>query len=44
RNPSFDVTPNRLLTGLITDRGVVYPPFSLNLPRLLNSVRQGLRK
>lgn len=44
RNPSFDVTPNRLLTGLITDRGVIYPPFSLNLPRLLNSVRQGLRK
>jgi methylthioribose-1-phosphate isomerase len=34
-NPAFDVTPHRLLTGLITDRGIVYPPFSLNLPRVI---------
>jgi len=27
RNPAFDITPNRLLTGIITERGVVYPPF-----------------
>ena len=33
RNPSFDVTPHHLLTGLITERGVVYPPFIENLPR-----------
>lgn len=41
RNPSFDVTPNRLLTGMITDRGVIYPPFSINLPKLLNSSYRG---
>jgi methylthioribose-1-phosphate isomerase len=32
RNPAFDVTPNHLLTALITEKGVVYPPFSENLP------------
>ena len=26
-NPSFDVTPNGLLTGIITEKGVLYPPF-----------------
>ncbi len=33
-NPAFDVTPHRYLTGIITDRGVVYPPFERNLRRL----------
>ena len=28
-NPAFDVTPARYVTGFITDRGVVQPPFSL---------------
>jgi methylthioribose-1-phosphate isomerase len=27
-NPAFDVTPQRLITALITDRGVVRPPFA----------------
>lgn len=35
RNPAFDVTPHHLLTGLVTEKGVVYPPFSTNLPRVL---------
>ncbi len=26
-NPSFDVTPNELITGIITDKGIIYPPF-----------------
>jgi len=33
RNPAFDVTPHRLLTGIITENGVVYPPFEENLAR-----------
>ena len=33
-NPAFDVTPHRYLTAIITDRGVVYPPFGRNLRRL----------
>jgi methylthioribose-1-phosphate isomerase len=31
RNPAFDVTPNRLITAIITENGVVLPPFALNL-------------
>jgi methylthioribose-1-phosphate isomerase len=30
-NPAFDVTPNRLITAIITDRGVAYPPFAESL-------------
>ncbi|MGC8839012.1 MAG: S-methyl-5-thioribose-1-phosphate isomerase [Anaerolineae bacterium] len=32
-NPAFDVTPHRYLTGIITENGIVYPPFRLNLRR-----------
>lgn len=31
RNPAFDITPHRLLTGIITENGVVYPPFENTL-------------
>jgi methylthioribose-1-phosphate isomerase len=31
RNIAFDVTPNRLVTGIVTENGVVYPPFEINL-------------
>ncbi len=31
RNPAFDVTPHELFTGLVTENGVVYPPFDINL-------------
>ncbi|MCJ7661585.1 MAG: S-methyl-5-thioribose-1-phosphate isomerase [Anaerolineales bacterium] len=31
RNPAFDVTPNRLITGIVTENGVVYPPYEKNL-------------
>ena len=27
RNPSFDVTPHRFITAIVTDRGIVRPPF-----------------
>lgn len=37
RNPAFDVTPNRLITGIITENGIVYPPFETNLPRVVKS-------
>jgi methylthioribose-1-phosphate isomerase len=32
RNPAFDVTPNRLLSAIVTENGIVYPPFESNLP------------
>ncbi len=36
-NPAFDVTPHELVAGLITDRGVLCPPF-------LNSIFEIMRK
>ena len=33
-NPAFDVTPHSLVTGIITEKGVIYPPFKENLSKL----------
>jgi len=30
-NPAFDVTPHRYLTGIITEEGICYPPFTESL-------------
>jgi methylthioribose-1-phosphate isomerase len=38
RNPAFDVTPHQLLTAIVTEKGVIYPPFSINLPRIVRGV------
>ena len=35
-NPAFDVTDHELLTGIVTERGIVYPPFEENLKKLFN--------
>lgn len=34
-NPSFDVTPNHLIAGIITDRGIVRPPFAKGIRTLI---------
>ncbi|MBU1746050.1 MAG: S-methyl-5-thioribose-1-phosphate isomerase [Chloroflexi bacterium] len=34
-NPAFDVTPNRYVTAIVTNRGVVYPPFEEGLRRVV---------
>ncbi len=33
RNPAFDITPHRYVTGIVTESGIAYPPFGLNLRR-----------
>jgi len=35
RNPAFDITPYRLVTGIVTENGVVYPPFIINLKKIV---------
>ncbi len=35
RNPAFDVTPNRLVAAIVTENGIVYPPFGTNLPKFV---------
>jgi methylthioribose-1-phosphate isomerase len=32
-NPGFDVTPNELITGIITEKGVLYPPYSQSVSK-----------
>jgi len=32
-NPAFDVTPHRYITGIVTEEGIVYPPFAPGLRR-----------
>jgi methylthioribose-1-phosphate isomerase len=33
-NPAFDVTPHRFITGIITERGIVRPPYIESLKRV----------
>jgi methylthioribose-1-phosphate isomerase len=34
RNPAFDVTPNKLVTALVTEKGIIFPPFKDNLLKI----------
>ncbi len=34
-NPAFDVTPAEYITAIITENGVVYPPYIDNLPNVV---------
>jgi len=36
-NPAFDVTPNELVTGIITEKGIIKAPYDKNLPEVLKS-------
>lgn len=36
-NPAFDVTPNDLITAIVTEKGIVYPPYPENLKKLFNN-------
>lgn len=33
-NPAFDVTPSELITGIVTERAVIKPPYTQNILRL----------
>ncbi|MGE5706779.1 MAG: S-methyl-5-thioribose-1-phosphate isomerase [Bacteroidota bacterium] len=33
-NPAFDVTPSRYISGIITERGVLWPPYNKEIARL----------
>jgi methylthioribose-1-phosphate isomerase len=33
-NPAFDVTDHELITAIVTEKGIAYPPYSESLPRL----------
>ena len=36
-NPAFDVTPPQLVTGIITEKEIAYPPFTASLSKLIGT-------
>lgn len=36
-NPSFDVTPHENITAIVTEKGIVYPPYAENLRKCIYS-------
>ena len=40
-NPAFDVTPHRLISSIVTERGIVRPPYQSNLMGLDRAVVEG---
>jgi methylthioribose-1-phosphate isomerase len=38
RNPAFDVTPHRYITGIITERGIFTPPYVESLKRAFDGL------
>ncbi|MCR5107486.1 MAG: S-methyl-5-thioribose-1-phosphate isomerase [Lachnospiraceae bacterium] len=34
-NPAFDVTDHSMITAIVTEKGIVYPPFSDNLQKIM---------
>lgn len=34
KNPVFDLTPNELITAIITEKGILYPPYSQKINQL----------
>ncbi len=39
-NPAFDVTPHRYITGIVTEEGICYPPFTESLRDAVERGRQ----
>ncbi len=37
RNPAFDITPHRYITGIITEKGIFAPPYQESLKRALDA-------
>ena len=35
RNPAFDITDHELITAIITEKGVIYPPYEENLKKIM---------
>ena len=36
-NPAFDVTPAELVSAIITDKGIIRPPYKKNIPEVLGA-------
>ena len=43
RNPAFDVTPFRYISGIITERGILRPPYSTSLASAFETIGSRLK-
>lgn len=43
-NPAFDVTPNKYVTGIVTEHSVVYPPYAINLRRAVEEEQAKVKR
>ncbi len=41
-NPAFDVTPHHYITAIITEYGVIRPPFNVSLHKLAENLKAGM--
>ncbi|MEZ4831066.1 MAG: S-methyl-5-thioribose-1-phosphate isomerase [Caldilineaceae bacterium] len=39
-NPAFDVTPHRYITGIVTEEGICYPPFTQSLKNAVDAAQE----
>lgn len=39
-NPAFDVTPCQYVTGIVTEKGVAYPPFEVSLRQIMGDAHE----
>lgn len=39
-NPAFDVTDHKNITAIITERGIIYPPYEINLKKMIKKTNQ----
>jgi methylthioribose-1-phosphate isomerase len=39
-NPAFDVTPHALITGIITEEGIAYPPYTESLAEMVRRAEE----
>lgn len=39
-NPAFDVTDNEIITAIVTEKGIVYPPYNEGLSKLFEKTRE----
>lgn len=36
-NIAFDITPGELISAIITEKGIIYPPYNENIPKLIKT-------
>jgi methylthioribose-1-phosphate isomerase len=41
RNPAFDITPNRLINAIVTENGIIFPPYEVNIKEIINRAYRG---